>query len=74
MSRKQTFSLEEVSELLAIKGWSRAKLAEELGVSVNWIDRWFMRDRNREPSGPACLLMRQWLADARGHAQTQKVG
>lgn len=53
----------EIRELLELKGWTRTQLAYHLNLSENAINRWFVGDRN--PSGPAVVLMRMWLVEAR---------
>ena len=53
----------EILELLRLKGRSRTKLAAELDLTENAIWRWIGGDR--KPSGPAAILMRQWLVEAR---------
>jgi DNA-binding transcriptional regulator YiaG len=54
---------EEVRELLELKDWSTAKLAGELDVTENTVFAWL--SGRRKAGGPARILMRQWLAEAR---------
>lgn len=63
-------TIEEVQELLDLKGWSRTKLGGELGITQNAIDQWF--SKRRCPSGPASILMRMWLAAARAESKGKK--
>ena len=60
---KVTMKKNEILELLALKGWSRTQLAAELHLSENAVQKWIMQDRN--PSGPASILMRMWLDEER---------
>lgn len=60
---KPRMEIEEIEELLKLKGWTRTKLAGELGMTENAIHQWFSKRRN--PGGPAAILMRMWLDDAR---------
>ena len=53
----------EIKELLDLRGWSRTRLAAELELTQNAIDKWFMA--GRAPGGPASILLRLWLTDAR---------
>lgn len=57
----------ELQELLHLKGWSRTKLAAELDISENAVQKWFMA--GRVPGGPATILLREWLAVARKEAE-----
>lgn len=60
----------EILELLALKGWSRTRLASNLDMVENTVQRWIMGDR--VPSGPAAILMRMWLDEARARVAQQK--
>jgi DNA-binding transcriptional regulator YiaG len=53
----------EIRELMTLKGWSQAELARHLDLSEAAVCRWF-RDAQK-PTGPARILMRQWLAEAK---------
>lgn len=53
----------EIAELLRLTGWSRTELAYHLHVTENTVQRWFMNGFC--PDGPASVLMRVWLDDAR---------
>jgi hypothetical protein len=55
---------EEVAELLDLKGWSTARLADEMKVKEVTVERWLRIDKFR-PAGPAEVLMRIWLREAR---------
>jgi DNA-binding transcriptional regulator YiaG len=61
----------EIAELLKLLGWSRTKLAAELDLTENTVQRWFMGDH--EVKGPASVLMRQWLEEARRQSKKQTV-
>jgi len=54
---------EEIRELCALKGWTMAKLAELLDVTPWSVRSWAIS--RRKPLGPASVLMRLWLAEAR---------
>jgi len=56
-------SKKEILELLDLKGWSKTRLAAELDLGENIVHRWIVGDR--VPGGPASILMRMWLTDAR---------
>lgn len=53
----------ELQELLDLKGWSRVRLAAELDITENAVQRWFMN--KKAPHGPASILLRMWLDEAR---------
>ena len=54
----------EIEELLRLRGWTRTRLAAELGITENAVQQWFGQKR-RSPSGPAVTLMKLWLDEAR---------
>lgn len=62
--------LADIKELMKRKGWSQAELARQLDLSEAAISRWFSQEQN--PTGPARILMRQWLDQARAEAQSPK--
>ena len=53
----------EILELMRLRGWTMVRLAAELDLTEAAIRRWINEERT--PRGPAAILMRQWLADAR---------
>ena len=57
----------EIEELMKLKGWSKTRLAAELDLSENIVYRWINEERT--PGGPASILMRQWLDQARADAK-----
>ena len=57
---------QEIRELMDLKRWSEAKLAAELNLSQYAVQKWLAE--GRRPSGPASILMRQWLIEARKQA------
>lgn len=67
---------DEIEELMRLKGWTQTKLASELELSQGAIQRWVCGVRS--PQGPASILMRMWLNEAReshksnGHAKRKK--
>lgn len=61
--KDKKMSVDEISELLELKNWTKTQLAKELGVRLDAILRWFRGVRT--PRGPATVLMRTWLNEAR---------
>ena len=55
----------EILELLQLRGWSQAELARRLETHPTTVGRWV---EGKEPAGPAKILMRLWLEDARANA------
>jgi len=53
----------EIEELLRLKAWSRRELGAALDLSENIVHRWISGERT--PGGPASILMRMWLNQAR---------
>ena len=72
-ARRGGMTLKEIRELLVLKEWTREKLATELGVTRNFIDRWFCvrEDQRRHPSPEHVEKMRAWLSEARVEAWRQ---
>ncbi len=62
-------SKEEIVELMTLKDWSKAKLAAELDLGENIVYRWV--NGERVPGGPATILMRMWLDEARKASKKQ---
>jgi DNA-binding transcriptional regulator YiaG len=56
-------STDEILELMRLKGWSRCQLAAQLDLTENTVHGWFAK--RRTPGGPASILMRLWLTEAR---------
>lgn len=69
VKRDRRMNMKEVSELMKLKGWSQADLARELEMSRAAICRWFGGEQ--QPTGPARILMRQWLSAAREESRKQ---
>lgn len=63
IEKTSPLSLDDVRKLLALKGWTKVRLAQELELSEDAIHKWFRR--GHALSGPAAIIMRQWLAEAR---------
>lgn len=59
-------TLDDIRELLELKGWTKTRLAAELSLTENTVNRWF--HGSRAPGGPAAILMRIWLNEARQKA------
>jgi hypothetical protein len=53
----------EIQELLTLKGWSRARLADELDLTEYAIRAWLVGQKGA--GGPAAILMKMWLDEAR---------
>lgn len=64
-------SKKEILELMTLNGWSKARLAAELDLSENIVYRWLISE-DRVPGGPASILMRMWLDEARIKAKGRK--
>lgn len=64
--------LKEILELLVLKEWSRDDLAHKLGVSRNYIDRWFCKqeEQRRHPNDEHHSKMREWLIEAREQSRS----
>jgi transcriptional regulator with XRE-family HTH domain len=69
MVQGNRMSAKEIRELLELRGWSQAELARQLGLHESSVSLWLTEGRT--PRGPACILMRQWLIQARQDAQKQ---
>lgn len=59
----RTMEKKEIEELIELRGWTRTDLASEMGVTENAVHRWMAG--NPKPKGPAAILMRIWLEEAR---------
>lgn len=57
----------EILELMRLKNWPRTKLAAELHLADNTIQKWIAA--GEAPDGPAIPLMRIWLREARGEIE-----
>ena len=62
---------QEIEELMRLKGWSMTRLAAALDLSEGAVRRWF--NDERMPGGPACIVMRLWLREARGEIRIVEV-
>lgn len=63
-------SPEEIQELMTLRDWSMEKLADELELSGAAVYKWLSK---RGPcSGPAAILMRLWLTEAREAKKNSK--
>ena len=67
---KRRMTQEEIRELLELRDWSRTKLAGELDLTENTVHQWL--SGRRKASGPATILMRLWLIEARALAAAAK--
>ena len=67
---KRIVDKSEIIELLRLKGWSRPRLADEVGVTENAVQRWIM---GQKPADPAAKLMRFLLREARGEIRIVEV-
>lgn len=66
---ERRISLREVRELMRLKGWSQVALSRALDRDRSTVSVWLTRERDIQ--GPAAILMRQWLAEAREAAKLQ---
>jgi transcriptional regulator with XRE-family HTH domain len=63
-------SPKEIQELLDLKGWTKTDLASALGVGDHAVYQWLTGRRTAR--GAVCVLMRQWLGEARENVQPVK--
>jgi transcriptional regulator with XRE-family HTH domain len=63
--------IEDIQELMELKGWSLARLADALDLTENAVYRWVTG--RHEPKGPAAILMGMWLKEARLEAEARPV-
>lgn len=61
--KENTLSRQEIEELMRLRGWSRTRLAVEMDVTENCVSRWIIGQPT--VSGPAAILLRLWLEQAR---------
>jgi transposase len=61
----------EIEELMSLRGWSKTKLAAELGLSEHVVYRWLKDER--KAGGPASILMRMWLNESRAAKKRPRV-
>lgn len=61
---KKRMSKDEVLELMRLRSWTKTDLASALGLTEHAVIRWVVVG-DREPSGPAAVLMRMWLDESR---------
>lgn len=60
----KSMKLTEIIELMKLQGWNQRELARRLDLNEATVSRWFKGEHH--PTGPARILMRQWLSEARG--------
>lgn len=58
----------EIRELMDLKDWSKTDLASALDLTENAVYRWLAPGSVGSPRGPASILMRLWLQEARDGA------
>lgn len=69
MTPREPMKLNEILELMELKGWNQAELARRLELNPAAICRWF--NGTHKPTGPARILLRLWLTEARNEVQKQ---
>jgi DNA-binding transcriptional regulator YiaG len=62
-------SKKEIRELIDLKAWTQAELARQLDVDVATVCKWLSGEN--PVGGPARILMRQWLDEARRMVEKQ---
>jgi hypothetical protein len=67
---KTDISADDIIELMQLKSWNMAMLAGAIEVKEAEVRAWVAG--TAQPSGPARILMRQWLDKARSKAK--KIG
>ena len=68
-SQRGKMTKKEIVELMRLKGWSQADLAEQMDTAESAVSRWI--SGISPPAGPARILMREWLERARDEAKKQ---
>lgn len=63
MARRKSMDKKDITDLMRAKGWSQAELARQLDLSEGAVSRWMSGEN--QPMGPARILMRQWLDEAK---------
>lgn len=66
---KKRMNKTELKELMRLRGWTKTQLAAELGLTEHAVIRWLFGDR--EPSGPAAILMQMWLKESRNASMNE---
>lgn len=59
----ERMTITDVEELLRLRKWTKRLLAQKLMLSEDSVYRWF--HDSKVPGGPALVLMRHWLTEAR---------
>lgn len=72
MTDDLTMTLAELDELMSLKGWNQPTVAGHLNLTQSAISKWY--ERGRIPTGPAVILLRKWLIEARKLAARRAVG
>jgi DNA-binding transcriptional regulator YiaG len=67
--KSQPMKPSEILELMRLRGWSQVQLATELEVKESTVSKWL--NNENPPSGPARILIRLWLVQAREEAKKQ---
>jgi transcriptional regulator with XRE-family HTH domain len=60
---------QEILELMKLRGWTQAELARRLEITEGAVSRWLTGEN--PPTGPARILMRLWLSEARDEVRKQ---
>lgn len=69
-TRDNTMTRVEIEELMGYRGWNRTRLAAALDVTENCVARWMIG--KPAVSGPAAILLREWLIQERSMASRRK--
>ncbi len=67
---KKKMSSRDMRELMRLRGWTQARLARELDVTEGAVSMWL--SGQRPIMGPASILMRLWLDQARTEEEAKK--
>jgi DNA-binding transcriptional regulator YiaG len=70
LGKREPMSIEDIRELMALKGWRATHLAAALDLTETTVYRWLMG--LGVPKGPARVLMRLWLEEARASSNGAK--
>ena len=62
-------TIAEIRELMELRGWSQRELARHLEITEGAVTRWLKGEH--PPAGPARILMRMWLIQARADGVKQ---